>query len=298
MRVSISSIQDFLSCRRLYYYKRVKKYFRDELSFPHLVGKVMHVGVYNLLRGSKDYIKETMKYLDQEKKEIQSKFSLSAEDQEELNEIDVQVKGMLEAYKKKYAIMLRDVKVISNEQERELELDGGDKFIYKIDNIIDVRGKRILHELKTSKYITPDYVKSIRTSFQSAAYFYAYNIDNDDNPVQEILYDIIRKPGIWQKKNEPYGAFLKRLGEWYDQPDNSDRFHVERFEKPVISEDDIWNTVINITRDLKKMKKKEDFYQDFEKCHSYYGNRCPYYELCHEGGESKENLVLYQIGRQ
>lgn len=296
MKVSISSIQDFLSCRRMYYYKRIKKYERDSLSIPHLVGRVVHTGIYHLFNRSKDYIREAVNFLEKEKKCLVNKFTLSPEDEQDLNEVEMTVRGMLEAYKKRYAIMLRDVKLVNNEQEGMLDI-GGDKFVYKIDNIINVRGRKILHELKTSKYITHDYVKSIRTNFQTAAYFYAYNYGEKD-PIMEVMYDIIRKPSIRQKKNESYGAFLKRLSEWYDNVDDGDnKFHVERFDKPLISENDVFCTVEGVLKDLKKSKIKEDFYQNFEKCHSYYGDRCPYYELCHEGGETKENLVLYNIGR-
>jgi len=296
MKVSISSIQDFLSCRRMYYYKRIKKYERDSFSIPHLVGRVVHTGIYHLFRKSKDYIGEAVKFFKEEKKHVIEKFTLSSEDEQDLNEIEVVVRGMLDAYKKRYAVMLRDVKLVSNEQEGILDIDG-DEFIYKIDNIVRIREKKVLHELKTSKYITHDYVRSIRTNFQTAAYFYAYNYGEKD-PIKEVMYDIIRKPSIRQKKNESYGAFLKRLGEWYDNTDDGDsKFHVERFEKPLISENDVFCTVGGVLKDLKASKQKEDFYQNFEKCHSYYGERCPYYELCHEGGETKENMVLYTIGR-
>lgn len=295
LHISISSLQDFMMCRRLYFYKRIKKYDRMMFSIPFLVGRTIHEGMNHVFSKQKDPITLMVKYFREEKKKIKEAFTLTEEQEKDLNEQEHITKGMLAAYRKKYAKMIRDMQLLGSEIEGAVEIGDNVTFVIKLDNIVLIRDKKILHELKTSKYITPDYIKHIQTNIQTAAYYYLHNIIWPKEPIVEIMYDVIRKPGIRQKKGESYNEYLKRLGEWYDKPDDMAVFHIERFKKPVISEGDLLNTVTNVSNEMLKSKHKEDYYQDFDKCHSYYGDRCPYYELCHEGGETKENLVLYQI---
>jgi hypothetical protein len=290
-------MKDFLLCRRLYYYKRIKKYDRIVFDIPYFVGRVMHVGIGELLNGNKNANQKMREYYKQEKEIANKQFVLTEEQKEDLDEQEHVTQAMLFAYKKKYGQMLKDVKVLGNEVEGSLQVNDKVVLVFKLDNLLSIRGKKVLHELKTSKYITPDYVKSIQTDFQTATYFYAYNLVYDKSPIKEILYDIIRKPSIRQKKGETYQAYLSRLDEWYEKPDDMSVFYAERFSSPKISRDDIFNTIEKVGEDILRCKQKEDYYQDYDKCHGYYGKRCPYYELCHEGGETKENLVLYQIGK-
>jgi hypothetical protein len=113
------------------------------------------------------------------------------------------------------------------------------------------------------------------------------------------MYDVIRKPSIRQKKKgktaESKEMFLQRLQEWYKKPDDMSVFHIERFKTPGIKEEDVINTVVKVSDEMLRCKDKDDYYQDFDKCHSYYGDVCPMYALCHEGGESKENLLSYTV---
>lgn len=296
LHISVSSLQDFMTCRRLYYYKRIKKYERPVFSIPFLVGRVVHLGMNYLLEKKPNAIELMTKYFQGEKKNIRNTFTLTEKQEHDLNEQEFVIKGMLAAYTRKYGKMLRDTKLLGSEVEGSLQFDDDVIFVLKLDNIVLVRAKKILHELKTSKDITPDYVKRIRTDMQTAIYFYFHNIIFEDDKIDEVMYDIIRKPSIRQKKTESYPMFLQRLSVWYDETDGEESvFHIERFKKPGIEESDIINTVQKVSDEMLRCKTKEDYYQDYDKCHSYFGDVCPMYELCHEGGETKENLVLYQI---
>jgi hypothetical protein len=295
LHISVSSLDDFLTCRRLYYYKRIKKYEKMMYSIPFLVGKVVHTGIANLMEKKKDAIKLMIDYFKKEKKIINDTFTLSTEKLQEVNEQEYVTKGMVEAYAKKYGKMLSDAKHLKSEVEGALQIADNVTFVIKLDNLLSIRGKKILHELKTSKYITPEYIKMIQTDRQTTIYFRFYNIIFEKYPIQEIMYDVIRKPSIRQKKTESYPAYLKRLSEWYDKPEDMSKFHVERFKEPIVSEDAIVNTVTKVADEMLRCKTKEDYYENHDSCASYYGDICPYYELCHKGGETKENLVLYQI---
>lgn len=297
LHMSVSSLKDFMTCRRLYYYKRIKKYEKTTFNLPFVVGRVTHEGLGYLL--SKKPLEESIKlmtaYYKTEVKKAKEQFILDEKQLKDLGEQEHITKGMLTAYARKYAKMLKDVKHIGSEVEGAVEISENVTFVIKLDNLMRVRAKKILHELKTSKYITPEYVQMVQTDIQTAAYFHIHNFIYEDNKIDEIMYDIIRKPSIRPKKSESYPAYLERLIAWYDKPGDESVFHIERFTKPKISFDDLINTISKVSEDMLRSKTKEDYYQDFDKCASYYGDVCPMYALCHEGGETKENLLMYSV---
>lgn len=295
LHISTSSLDDFLTCRRLYYYKRIKRYEKAVFHLPFFVGRIVHEGMSYLLRKKPDAIKLMTEFFRKEKKSVNEQFVLTPEKLEEVNEQEYVAKGMLTAYARRYAKMLKDTTLLDSEVEGALQLSENVVFVIKLDNLLRIRGKKVLHELKTSKYITPEYIKMVQTDRQMTIYYRFYNLIFEKHPIQEIIYDVIRKPSIRQKKNESYPVYLKRLSEWYDTTDDMSKFHIERFKEPVISEESILNTVQHVAEEMLKSKSKEDYYENHDHCSSYYGDVCSYYDLCHKGGETKENLVLYQI---
>lgn len=300
--MSVSSVQDWMTCKRLYYYKRIKKYEKTAYNLPFIVGRVVHEGLAAVLAKKPNAIELMTAVYKKERKEAIDTFGLSIEKIEELDMQEFITKGMLLAYRTKYAKMIADMKLLGSEVEGAIDIGNDVTFVIKLDNIVKVRNKKILHELKTTKQITPDYVKRIQTDLQTAVYFHFHNIIWPEDPIVEVMYDVIRKPGIRRKKEsknkpaESKEAFLQRLQEWYVQPGDTDSvFHIERFKTPGIEEEAVVNTVVKVSEEMLRSKTKEDYYQDFDKCHSYYGDVCPMYDLCHRGGETKENLLLYTI---
>jgi CRISPR/Cas system-associated exonuclease Cas4 (RecB family) len=308
LHMSVSSVSDFLTCRRLYYYKRIKKYEKTSYNLPFIVGRVVHEGLAAVLAKRVDpktkkpnAIEIMTAVYKKERLAAIKEYVLSPEQLEELDMQEFTTKGMLLAYQTKYGKMIADMKLLGSEVEGAIDLGNDVTFVVKLDNIVKVRNKKILHELKTTKQITPDYVKRIQTDLQTAVYFHFHNIIWPDEPIEEVMYDVIRKPSIRRKKaskNKPAEskeAFLTRLQEWYKKPDDMSVFHIERFKQPGITEDAVINTVVKVSEEMLRSKDMPSYYQDFDKCHSYYGERCPYYELCHEGGEIPQNMLQYAI---
>ncbi len=294
LHISVNSLLDFMTCRRLYYYKRLRRYDRIVFDVAFIVGRVMGIGISALFSKKGDAEKIMLDCYNKEKSFYKKEFVLSEEQLEDLKEVEYTCIGMLKAYRDRYSKLISDSVLLGSEVEGKLEIDDNVTVVIKLDNLLKIRKKKVLHELKTSKYITQDYVRSIRTDMQHTIYYYIYNMIYEDSPIESILYDIVRKPSIRQRKDENRQQFLKRLQEWYGTTQDMSVFHLERFDEPLIKKEDMLNTILKVADEMLKSKTKEDYYQDFTKCHSYYGKRCPYYELCHEGGETKENLVLYQ----
>jgi hypothetical protein len=300
--MSVSSVQDWMTCKRLYYYKRIKKYEKTSYNLPFIVGRVVHEGLAAVLSKKSNAIELMTAVYKKEKAAAIKEYTLSPEQIEELDMQEFTTKGMLLAYRTKYAKMIADMQLLGSEVEGAVDLGNDVTFVIKLDNIVKVRNRKILHELKTTKQITPDYVKRIQTDIQTATYFHLHNIIFENEKIEEVMYDVIRKPSIRRKKGSKNIApetklqFLERLQEWYKKPGDTDSvFHIERFKTPGISEEAVINTIVKVSEEMLRSKTKEDYYQDFDKCHSYFGDVCPMYGLCHEGGETKENLLLYTV---
>lgn len=295
LHISVSSLQDFLTCRRLYYFKRIKKYEKVQYNLPFIVGRVVHEGLAAVLAKKKNAVELMTKAYKQERAIALKEFTLTPEQLEKLDMQEFITKGMLLAYSAKYSKMIADMEIMGSEVEGALQFSDGVIFVIKMDNIAKIRNKKVLHELKTSKTITPDYVKRIQTDIQTAIYFHFHNIIFEDGPIEEIMYDVIQKPSIKLKKKESKQEYLIRLQEWYKKTgDMESKFHIERFKTPGITQDAVINTVDKVSIEMLRSKTKEDYYQDFDKCHSYFGDVCPYYILCHSGGESPANLLDYK----
>jgi hypothetical protein len=296
LHMSVSSVQDWMTCKRLYYYKRIKKYEKNVYNLPFIVGRVVHEGLAAVMAKKKDAIEIMKAVYKKEKVAAQKQFVLTPEQLSELDKQEFITKGMLLAYQAKYSKMIRDMQLMGSEVEGAIRLSDDATFVIKLDNIVKIRQRKILHELKTTKAITPDYVKRIQTDLQTAAYFHLHNIIFEDEKIEEVMYDVIRKPSIKQKKKETLPEYMGRLAEWYKKPDDMGGvFHIERFKSPGITKDAVVNTIVKVSDEMLRCKQKEDYYQDFDKCHSYFGDVCPMYVLCHQGGETKENLLLYSV---
>lgn len=309
LHMSVSSVQDWMTCKRLYYYKRIKKYDKVQYNLPFIVGRIVHIGLAAVMAKSIDPKTKKLNAIElmtaefrKERKEAIQAFGLNPEQIEELDMQEFTTRGMLLAYQSKYSKMISDMRLLGSEVEGAIDLGNDVTFVIKLDNIVNVRNRKILHELKTTKQITPDYVKRIQTDLQTAVYFHFHNIIFEESKIEEVMYDVIRKPSIRRKKGSKNIApetklqFLERLQEWYKKPGDTDSvFHIERFKTPGITEEAVINTVVKVSEEMLRSKTKEDYYQDFDKCHSYYGDVCPMYALCHNGGEIPSNLVLYTI---
>jgi hypothetical protein len=295
LHMSVSSVQDWMTCKRLYYYKRIKKYEKTSYNLPFIVGRVVHEGLAAVLAKKPNALELMTAVYKKERAAAIKEYTLDLKQIEDLDMQEFMTKGMLLAYRTKYGKMIQDMKLMGSEVEGAIDLGNDVTFVIKLDNIVRIRSKKILHELKTTKMITPDYVKRIQTDLQTAAYFHFHNIIFENEKIEEVMYDVIRKPSIRQKKKESKEEFLGRLQDWYKKPDDMSVFHIERFKTPGITEEAVINTVVKVSEEMLRCKEKDDYYQDFDKCHSYYGDVCPMYALCHEGGETKENLLSYTV---
>lgn len=295
--VSYSSMSAFRKCPRFYYWKHIRRLEKQKLNIAFMVGRIMHHGIQTLFANPTKAIDETKKKFKEEAKETRKKFpEIGIDNEQEIAQQEFVTVGMVRAFTTYFAQFLKQSKHVATEKPIHYELGKKVVIVGKIDNIIANQGKNHIYELKNLKSLDFERIESIKTDPQSSLYFELNNRieTKKENKVEGILYNIIRKPQIRQKKKESRGEFLRRLEDWYSSGEGGLKFHLERLKQPFIPGENVMNTVKKVTDLMLSFKSKDDYYQDFSYCvHEW--SRCQYYELCHGGGETKENLKLYQI---
>lgn len=294
LHVSYSSMEDFRNCPRYYWYKRIKKIERPEFNIHFLIGHVFHMGVFYLFKYPKSAVNKMLKYYDQERKAARKEYpEMGVDLEQELVFWREGCRGMLRAYRSRYMTTFRKTKLIANEVPINYKVSKDLVIVGKLDNII-ADPKRAVHELKTAKGIDEQRVLNVQTDPQTSLYYWVYNrLAKTGEKLKGVVYDIIKKPSIRQKQSESKSEYIERLGTWYESMEGGIKFHRDRFDKPLIAGEAVFNTVLKVGDEMRRYQTKDDFYQDFSYCIHEWGP-CAYYQLCHRGGETKENLKLYR----
>lgn len=290
--VSYSSMSGFRKCPRYYYWKHIRRLEKIALKIPFITGRIMHNGIQTLFSNphrAEQIVKDSFK--DEAQKARKQFPQMEIRDEEKLAEQAFTTIGMLRAFRYHYAKFLKATRHIKTEKELQYDLNSKVTVVGKIDNILENQGANYIYELKNLKSLDMHRVQGIRTDPQSSLYHTINNLveTKKANKVDGIIYQIIRKPSIRQKKSESKGEFLRRLEDWYQTSDGL-KFHLERLKKPFIDGAHVLNSLKKVTEHMLSCKTKEDYFQDFNYCIHEWGT-CQYYGLCH-GDEKKEIKLL------
>ena len=290
--VSYSSMSGFRKCPRYYYWKHIRRLEKVVLKIPFITGRIMHNGIQTLFSKPQDAEAVVKKSFKEEAQKARKQFpQMEIHDEEKLAEQAFTTVGMLRAFRTHYAKFLRVTRHIATERELHYDLNKHVTVVGKIDNILNNQDSNYIYELKNLKSLDMHRVDGIKTDPQSSLYHTINNLvaTKKADKVEGIIYQIIRKPSIRQKKSESKGEYLRRLEDWYQTGDGL-KFHLERLKKPFIDGAHVLNTLRNVTEHILRCKTKEDYFQDFSYCIHEWG-RCQYYGLCH-GDEKKEIKLL------
>lgn len=291
--LSYSKVSTFMNCRRMYYFTYVKGYQSKVLNKNYVVGNFVHLGLRNIYSKVSDGIQKTMKFFHVERKNFRKQMIISAEDEQKLNEQEIVIEGILEAYAKKYSKFIRETKHIGSEEEIKLShtTSVGTKVIGRLDNLLERKGNLYIHEIKTASTVTPDYIRNIKNSFQITLYKAMYN-NLYKKKIKGFIFDVIRKPSIRQKQKENKHEFLERLYQYYLNENDPMLFYMEIMDNSLISQDKAFNVLDNVAKDLKNCKTIDDYYHNYNYCFVF--SRCQYYDMC-MFGENNETLSKFSV---
>lgn len=295
--VSYSSMNAFRKCPRFYYWKYIRRLEKRSFKLPFIVGRIMHHGIQTLLSKPRSAEKEIHWKFKEEAQTARKEFQLSPMQEDDLAAQEYSTIGMLNAYQNQYRKFLQGTKHVHTEFAIKYELNKRVVIVGKLDNVLENQGKLWDWELKNLKSLDMDRVKGIKTDPQTGLYFEVYNrmMKKAKDRLHGILYQIIRKPSIRQRKTESRREFLVRLQEWYASGEGGLKFHLERTKGSFISGEAVLNTVDKVSQQILGCKEKDDYYQDFGRCVSEW-DLCQFYGLCH--GKEKDEMKLLTIRKK
>lgn len=296
LRTSYSAISCFQACRRAYYFSRVRRLERICFTGHFLLGNAIHEGLFQIYVKNKHFLRSTMRFFNKEKQRIRKEISLQPYQEQELYEQEPIIKGMLTAYCEVHKKLIRSMKHIENEYELDYDIDPYTTIRIKVDNLLEEKksGATYIHEVKTTRTLSKDYVKSIKNNLQKSIYFHVFNAapENKKSQLTGICYDAIQKPSIRLKKKENKQQFIERLFEYYTGTNKSQLFYFEKFKKLQLTKHNVFNLISKVSRDIRACKDVDDFYPNYALCNMY--SRCEFYDICHFG-ENAVNMANFRV---
>lgn len=292
INLSFSAVSSFMDCKRKYWFSYVR--YLELIAFQpqNVVGNCVHFGLFKLYSKEGNAVNEAIKMMESEKQNLRKKLELSVQQEQILKEQEYAIKGMLKAYALHYKRHIAKAKHIANELKMLYDIDKRTRLVIKMDNIKEVKKKRYVHEIKTAKSLTPDYIKNIKNDVQTAIYFHGHNrIVSKQDRLHGIIYDVIRKPSIRRKKSETPSQFMRRLSEYYTSSNESELFYMETIEKPLLSDKRVFSTLEHVAEEIRNCLTEDDFYPNDRHC--YVRSRCNFYDICHFG-ENAVTMARYR----
>lgn len=240
MKLSITKIKAFKSCRRLYELKYVEGLRPVQKVEALEIGSNYHKLLEEMNKGNFEPMTE-----DDYSKE----------------------QAMARAY---YKYIYPNFHVVEVEKELEMDLGDGNKLIGYADGIAD-DGHIVEHKTCGSK-ITEQYEYNLLWDEQILAYMLMTG-------KRKVWYTICRKPTIRQKQNESAEEFFNRMVEWYDE-DTESKIRLLEIERTDAEVAEFEKNLHNMLRIMKEAELNDaDIYRNTCHCNQY-GRRCEYSSVC------------------
>lgn len=293
--LSFSSLSAYLRCPRLFWYQAIRKLEFVSIKIPFVIGNHVNEGLHEIYKKNPNAIKDVMKKFNVDKKNLLMTPGITPKIIEDLEESEMVIRALLKTYGDIYKKHIEKTKHVHTEFEIKYQFDKRVTIKGFIDNVLKQSGKLFVHEVKTTSFLTSDYISRIQISLQIHMYFYFYNILNEV-PMHGIIYDVLRKPSIRQKQKETREEYLERLYMYYDDPQKqAESFYMETISKPLLSKDRVMNTITHVVKQIEQVKTLDDFYPNDSAC--YVGNyKCEFFDICHMG-ENRLSLFNYRENR-
>lgn len=258
--LSASRIRCFKECRRKYWFRYVEKLEPVTKALPLVLGKAVHTGLEILDKG---------KSLEEAKAAIMLQYEDWPE--EDAGILPDHALSIVEGY---HEYVKPDWKTLDLESRFEVSCGKGRRLIGYFDGIIERNGHTYILERKTARTVDENYLHNLLWDEQAS--IYAYAASELGLEIKGILYDIIQKASIRQKKNEIETAFVKRLQEWYKDPSRYTRHLVTRNNSQLEA---LANDVRDVALDITVTEREQRWYRNPAACQIF---GCPFRSICLE----------------
>ena len=297
LRLSHSSMKTWMECRRMYYFQYLAKLVGKRMSVPLFVGIHFHEGLEAFYKGEdpEEFIPARIKKMEEEVKKASF---LTPEEEETLMIQSAVMEGMLYAYCRRYAKDRKKWKIIDVESWFELEVDDETELVGKIDMLVKIGKEYWLVEHKTASRLDKGYIDRLPVDTQITAYAIGAK-SRFNKPIAGIIYNVVKKPSIRQRKNEEKHEYANRIVQDYmDRPEFY--FFREQLYRDVKQEDEYKDEVRAIGDDIhdamdtitKKNNGKEiptQFYRNTAACTRFW--TCTFLPICTRGWNKSTKLM-------
>ena len=258
--LSASRIKTFKSCRKKYHFKYIEGLEPIVKAKPLALGMAVHHGLALFDEG------EGMEAIDAGIRELYKDWP-----EEEIGILPDHALAIVKGYTSNTS---KDWITIDIESRFEVQCGYGRRLVGYFDGIINRNGYQYILERKTASRVDEKYFNNLLWDEQAS--IYAFAARELGLNVSGILYDIIQKASIRQKKGETEEQFIKRLGEWYNDPSRYVRHLVTRNNEQL---ETLASDLRDVALDLTVAEREERWYRNPSACQIY---GCPYRSICLE----------------
>lgn len=279
MKISYSSAQTYLGCKRKFYYEKVVGYpydsdYEEDTSALRL-GKGFHA---------------VLEYCKHEKQNLKSAFYVQAFDENEI--FSDKEKGYVYAMVAKYLKLHKKSGLTSIAEEIKIT---DDDFVGYVDPVmIDDYGNWWITDLKTAGRLSPTLLARLNRDQQLSIYaFYRDQISEllglyMDN-FRGVRYRVTTKPSIKMGKGETLVEFVKRC---YERVEAYDIGVPVKF----LADHKTYESMMRLLDEMRELEttSEEEVPQNFGYCEQYF-KPCPFWSRCYGStfSRSQYNLKMY-----
>ncbi len=281
---------EFANCRRKYYWNYEMRLTPLRISVPLTIGSVFHEEMDqlygNLGHFGEEGVADSQLRIAYYFRQLRTNAKLMDWQLEELAWMESVCCGMVAGYVNRYEDQdAKKYRVIEPERSFTVPIPNSDWVSRgKIDVLLQAlngvhSGSYGVMEHKTAATIDIGYVSRIQLDRQTLRYAWAAQIIYS-RPIGFVVYNVIKKPLIRQKKKQSRDAYIRELEEVYE--DVSKYFYRETIPLTqkmldLIPEDDP-----KFVKQIEECQKSGYFYMNTAHCNAY-RTLCPYARLCLEG---------------
>ncbi len=292
----ISKAVTFANCHRKFYWTYVRNMVPKAIRMPFWVGDVYHVGLEWFFKGMSP--SEVLKKIDKYMEDTLKDHFVPPDKMPEIDRMKAVIPAMLKSFFHVMAKRVSQWKIKHAELPFAVNLEKDNfmlvPFVGKVDLVFEEKGVLCVVEHKTSAQPTSDYFDRLPFDLQVMCYPVGVR-ESTGLTIKKVIYNVVRKSALRQKKNETFKEFLNRLVNDYVERDDF-YFHVKDILYNKKHVDAAMADLIRITEEIwtyydalgkEGVLKKEEWYRNSDYCFRW--GRCPYYFLCRYG--EKTNMM-------
>jgi hypothetical protein len=256
---------------------------------PWITGGALHEGLEQFYRG-KNVDRMNQSALNYFRKRLNgTEEFLTPEQLEDIEKQKAMVLGMLRSYPRIYSSDLKKWQILEGpEQEFYIPIIHPEtkkehpRFVYggRID--LPIRPKNSKNawvvEHKTASQLDESYYDRVSMDNQMTGYMLGMR-SLFKIPVEGVIYNIILKTKIRQKKDESLPQFYARLGKEYEQSEPEKYYRREEFYRSKAEIEKFYRDLWHVAADLEEATKHSRWYGDETQCSSFFG-KCRFIPLC------------------